>query len=61
MNGGSTADSSPSAATSCWVPQWSPPVTGGNTLNFLDSHGYFFDPQWSPSTTGGSTPVLGNV
>ena len=31
----------------CW-PQWSPPVTGGNTPNFLDGHGYFFEPQWHP-------------
>ncbi|MGO8956937.1 MAG: hypothetical protein ACLQFR_06160 [Streptosporangiaceae bacterium] len=27
------------------LPQWSPPLNGGSTPNFLDTYGYFMEPQ----------------
>ena len=38
-------------------PEWRSPVTG-RKLEFLNTHGYFFEPQWSTPLTGGSTGML---
>ena len=36
-------------------PQWSPPLDGGSTLNYLEGAGWVIRPQWSPPLDGGST------
>ena len=41
-----------------WQPQWSPPVTGGNTARETGVYVFpRFLPQWSPPVTGGNTPI----
>ena len=39
-----------------WLPQWSPPVTGGSTMALLWAHLLGEEPQWSPPMIGGNTP-----
>ena len=43
---------------SAWSPQWSPPVTRGNTILAQGAGLNYLLPQWSPPSNGGSTAPL---
>ncbi len=58
---GDRREHSPDASGYCPAfvpPQWSPPVTDGNTLNAWTEAARERMPQWSPPVTGGNTRQL---